>query len=149
MPSRPSAFVASSALRNCGAKGGQQKSAIKAGVDTHLDESVVLLVTQVHRDDRLVTLQPETLQVLAEVSVAQEPALGHLRVEELPDALLGRLHADVSDIQTARLTRLRADGRARANCTEDGRAVEEGRVVAAFDTGRKVRLRVTGKVEHA
>lgn len=100
-------------------------------------------------DDGLVALESQALQVLAQVTVRQEAVARHLAVEELLQALLCRLDADVADVQAARLARLRADGRAGADGAEDGRAVEQGGVVRHFGTGGEVRLGLAGEVEHA
>lgn len=128
---------------------GQESQTRRGWGGAHLDKGVVLFVAQVNRDDGLVALESESLQVLREVTVREQVVLCHLGVEELTDTLLGRVHADIADVQATRLAGLGADGGAGADGAKDGRAVKHGLVLAEFDAGRQVRLGLTREVEHA
>lgn len=107
---------------------GRQRDGEQKVVKTHLDESVVLLIVEVNRNDRLIALQPQSHQILTQLPIAQHAHIPHLVVEEAADALFRRFHADVADVETTGLAGLRAERSAGTDGTKDGRAEEEGRV---------------------
>lgn len=64
----------------------------------HLDESVILFVIEMDRNYRLVALEAQPLQILAQAFVAEQVHFGHLRIEEVSDRLFGGIHRDVANV---------------------------------------------------